>query len=212
MSNTANQLQEILKTLQTKTVVVQPQQSYMDLIDQAEQSILALFRECLPRPYSKAELEDMPQNKVEESLMINQAIDITAQNMRALGSSDEADKPCSCSVCYAQSKEQPSPSQPDTSDELFKILEKYQEVVYDSNEYGTEQFDIEGAMFALKSYINQAVLQALKNTKNNLPKKQHKYKLPNKWEAGYNEAIGNVNHVINQRIAELTSQLEQEQK
>ena len=61
-------------------------------LDQAEQAILALFMECLPRPYNKAELEDVPQNKVERMLMINEAIDITAQNMRALGSRDEQTK------------------------------------------------------------------------------------------------------------------------
>ena len=79
--NTPNQLQEILKTLQTKTVVVQPQQSYMDLIDQAEQAILALFMGCLPEKqnYGPTEFVDG----------FDAAIDITAQHMRALGSRDE---------------------------------------------------------------------------------------------------------------------------
>ena len=86
--NTPSQLQAILKKMHTSVTikmgnqVISTQKAMSN--DQAEQAILALFMQCLPRPYSKAELEDMPQNKVEESLMINQAIDITAQHMRAL--------------------------------------------------------------------------------------------------------------------------------
>ena len=59
-------------------------------IDQAMQAILALFMECLPE---KSHITNKFSTNIVDRLAydfaFNQAIDITAQHMRALGSSDE---------------------------------------------------------------------------------------------------------------------------
>ena len=74
MSNTPNQLRTILNSW------IDPTQDILNT-ESAEQSILALFMECLPEKqnYGPTEFVDG----------FDAAIDITAQHMRALGSRDE---------------------------------------------------------------------------------------------------------------------------
>ena len=99
MSNTFNPLRAILNKMHTSVIVkmgdeVISTQKAMS-IDQAEQAILALFMECLPEKITAGSIADsIPANysrhdNADTQKGFNQAIDITAQNMRALGGRDE---------------------------------------------------------------------------------------------------------------------------
>ena len=94
MSNTPSQLQTILEQLQLYAYVddiwIKRKQDSPILVDQAEQAILALFMECLPE---KSTIDN--ENKYDNNTFnkgFNQAIDTTAQNMRALTSQLEQEQ------------------------------------------------------------------------------------------------------------------------
>ena len=90
MSDTPSKLQAILEQLAAYCDDFNPDVQYdtsnkLDF-DQAEQSILALFMECLPEKSDVSnQFKVLSINRIAYDAAFNKCIDITAQNIREIG-------------------------------------------------------------------------------------------------------------------------------